>query len=255
MGPVAEPDDLGRTAVVSCRGVTKRFGAVLALDRLALDVPRGCLLGLLGPNAAGKTTLIRILLGLTRMSEGSATLLGQPVPSKAALARVGYMPQNLAVYPDLKVHQNLRLFGRLYGIPRGRRESRMADVLEIVRLADRRDSKVAELSGGLQRRVSLAAALLPDPELLLLDEPTVGVDPELREEFWTHFRRLTADGRTIVMTTHYMEEASRCDRVAMLYAGRVLADDAPAALKERTGARTMDDAFLAVVRASAGRPA
>ncbi len=213
-------------------------------------MPRGTLLGLLGPNGAGKTTLIRILLGLTPATDGEATLLGAAVPAPEVLPRIGYMPQNLAVYADLKVRQNLDLFGRLYGLPRERLEARKAEVLRLVHLEERSASRVSELSGGMQRRVSLAAALLTDPELLLLDEPTVGVDPALRAEFWGYFRDLSRQGRTIVMTTHYMEEAVNCSRVAMMHYGRILAYDTPAAVKERTQAATMDGAFLVLVRAS-----
>ncbi len=235
---------------ISCDRVVKRFGTVTALRDLSLVVPRGMLLGLLGPNGAGKTTLIRILLGLAPMTEGRATLLGAAVPSKEILPRIGYMPQNLAVYTDLKVRQNLELFGRLYGLPRERLEERRKEVLALVHLEERTESRVSELSGGMQRRVSLAAALLTDPELLLLDEPTVGVDPQLRAEFWGYFRSLSHEGRTIVMTTHYMEEAVQCERVAMLHDGRLLAYDTPAAVKEQTHAGTMDEAFLALVRNS-----
>jgi ABC-2 type transport system ATP-binding protein len=244
--PPSRPDP--SALAISCRGVSKRFGAITALDKLDLDIPHGILLGLLGPNGAGKTTLIRILLGLTPMTEGRATLLGAEVPSKSILPRVGYMPQNLAVYTDLKVRQNLELFGRLYGLPREELEPRATTALDLVRLTDRREARVSELSGGMQRRVSLAAALLTNPDLLLLDEPTVGVDPELRAEFWLYFRRLAGEGKTIVMTTHYMEEATQCDRVALLHSGRLLAYDAPASVKARTGSGTIDEAFLALVR-------
>ncbi len=238
------PQDLS----FACERLGKRFGPIWALRELDLEVPRGTLVGLLGPNGAGKTTLIRILLGLTARSEGRAMVLGAPVPSREVLPRIGYMPQNLAVYTDLKVHQNLELFGRLYALSAQEIAERTAQVLDLVRLGDRRDSRVSELSGGMQRRVSLAAALLRDPELLLLDEPTVGVDPELRAEFWTYFRRLAARGKTVVMTTHYMEEARQCDRVALLHLGRLMAFASPAEVKERTGGPTMDDAFLALVR-------
>ncbi len=242
------PND-ARGLAIACRGIVKRFGTVGALQDLDLDVPGGTLLGLLGPNGAGKTTLIRILLGLTPMTEGRATLLGKQVPSKEVLPRIGYMPQNLAVYTDLKVRQNLELFGRLYGMPRDRLDRRKGEVLRLVHLEERSGSRVSELSGGMQRRVSLAAALLTDPELLLLDEPTVGVDPALRAEFWGYFRALSREGRTIVMTTHYMEEAIQCKRVAMLHDGRLLAYDTPDSIKARTHTATMDEAFLALVRA------
>ena len=205
-------------------------------------------LGLLGPNGAGKTTLIRILLGLTRPSSGVAEVFGVRVPAPQVLLEVGYMPQNLAIYADLRVRQNLRLFGRLYGMATERIEERTRVVLDMVHLSERRNDRVSELSGGMQRRVSLAAALLTDPRLLLLDEPTVGVDPELRAEFWEHFAAFAAAGKTIVMTTHYMEEAAACDRVAMLHDGELLEYAAPSEVKARTGAATMDEAFLVLVR-------
>ena len=209
-------------------------------------------LGLLGPNGAGKTTLIRILLGLTRPTTGDATVFGQPVDHPSVRARVGYMPQDLAVYTDLTVAENLELFGRLYGLGGARLEARSREVLAVVRLTERRRSLVAELSGGMRRRVSFAAALLPDPDLLLLDEPTVGVDPMLRSEFWEYFHRLTESGKTIVLTTHYLEEANRAHGVVFLYGGAVLATGSPEEVKARAGAASLEDAFLRLVRARAG---
>ena len=239
---------------VQCVGLSKQFGPRSALRRLDLSVRRGALLGLLGPNGAGTTTLIRLLLGLTRPTEGHATVLGRPVPALEVLGRIGYMPQELAIYPDLKVRQNLELFGRLCDLRGEALRRRCAAVLDLVHLSTRRDQRVAELSGGQQRRVSLAAALLNEPELLLLDEPTVGVDPELRQEFWAHFRELAGGGRTLVMTTHYLEEATQCSEVAFLYGGELLAQATPQAIKDRTESATMEDAFLALVRDRAGRP-
>lgn len=233
---------------ISVRELVKRFGEVPALDRVTLEVPSGQVLGLLGPNGAGKTTLIRILLGLTRPTAGEASVLGRPPSDPAGRARVGYMPQDLAVYMDLSVTENVELFGRLYGVSGERLRARAREVLALVRLTERRHSLVADLSGGMRRRVSLAAALVADPELLLLDEPTVGVDPELRFEFWEFFHRLTQDGKTVVLTTHYLEEANRADRVVFLHAGTVLATGAPAEVKARTQTETLDDAFLRLVR-------
>ena len=237
-----------RELAVSCQGVTKHFGSLVAVDDLTLEVPKGTLLGLLGPNGAGKTTLIRILLGLTRISKGKAEVLGESLPSKLILPHLGYMPQNLAIYLDLTVEQNLLLFGRLQGLRGDLLASRIDESLKRVVLSDRRGDMVSHLSGGMQRRVSLAAAILPDPKLLFLDEPTVGVDPQLRSEFWDYFRHISDLGRTVVMTTHYMEEATQCNLVAMMHEGRILAFDTPAAIKEQTNTATMDDAFLALVR-------
>jgi ABC-2 type transport system ATP-binding protein len=234
---------------VFTQDLTKRFGTVTALNRFTVEVPRGVTLGLLGPNGAGKTTLLRILLGLTAPTAGRAEVLGQVLPSRSVLGRIGYMPQELATYTDLTVEENLELFGRLYGLRGAPFRAQVAAVLDLVRLEDRRRSVVAELSGGMRRRVSFAAALLADPELLLLDEPTVGVDPQLRADLWSYFGRLNAAGKTILMTTHYMEEATRCDLVAFVHDGELLAQGPPASVRAATGASTMDDAFLALVRA------
>jgi ABC-2 type transport system ATP-binding protein len=232
------------------KDLSKRFGEVEALRGLTLVVPRGVTFGLLGPNGAGKTTAIRLWLGLTAPSAGTAFVLGRRIPPRDVLPRIGYMPQDVAVYPDLTVDENLALFGRLVGLGAEAIEDRTEEVLELVDIASRRHDLVSTLSGGMRRRTSLAAALLHDPDLLLLDEPTVGVDPELRTAFWTYFRELTARGKTVLITTHYMEEAAQCDQVALLHRGRLLAHGAPAAIKERTHTANLDDAFLALVRAA-----
>ena len=239
-------------AAISVLGLVKRFGDNLALDGVTLDVPTGQVLGLLGPNGAGKTTLIRILLGLTRPTSGHAQLLGKPAGDRAVRPRVGYMPQDLAVYTDLTVQENVELFGRLQGVHGEQLHARGKDVLHLVQLSQRRRDIVSELSGGMRRRVSLASALVADPDLLLLDEPTVGVDPELRSEFWEFFHRLTARRKTVVLTTHYLDEANRADHIAFLYSGRVLATGTPAEVKSRTGTENLEDAFLRVVRARKG---
>ena len=233
---------------VACREVVKRFGEIEALRGVSLEIPRGVTFGLLGPNGAGKTTLLRVCLGLTGPTSGSAVVLGEKIPPRSVVPKIGYMPQDLAVYLDMTVGENLALFGRLVGMEEDAIESRTADVLELVELAGRRDSLASTLSGGMRRRTSLAMALLHDPDLLLLDEPTVGVDPELRASFWSYFGGLTKRGKTVVITTHYMEEASRCDLVALLHQGRLLARGAPAAIKSRTNAANLDDAFLTLVR-------
>lgn len=244
---------MGDTAAIICRKLAKRFGEIDALRDVSLEVPPGVTFGLLGPNGAGKTTLLRIWLGLTSPTSGSAIVLGERIPPRAALPRIGYMPQDLAVYPDLTVQENLALFGRLVGMDEAAIRRRTDEVVALVDIAERRESLVATLSGGMRRRTSLAAAFLHDPDLLLLDEPTVGVDPELRSAFWSYFRVLTGRGKTVLMTTHYMEEATRCDLVALIHRGELLAVGVPAAIKTMTGASNLDDAFLALVReANAG---
>ncbi len=235
-------------SAIACKDLTKRFGRIEALSGLTMAVPRGVTFGLLGPNGAGKTTSIRLWLGLTAPTSGRAAVLGEPLPPKAVLPKIGYMPQDLAIYLDLTVAENLHLFGRLVGMPEREIDRRTDEVLKLVDIADRRDDLASTLSGGMRRRTSLAAALLHDPDLLLLDEPTVGVDPELRAAFWEFFRELTAKGRTVLITTHYMEEAAKCDLVALLHQGRLLARDTPANVKARTRVENLDDAFLALVR-------
>jgi ABC-2 type transport system ATP-binding protein len=241
--------DAAKVPAIVCRDLSKRFGSVEALRELTLLVPRGVTFGLLGPNGAGKTTSIRLWLGLTAPSGGTAFVLGKRIPPREVLPHIGYMPQDLAVYVDLTVEENLALFGRLVGMGEDAIDRRTAEALELVDIAERRRDVVATVSGGMRRRMSLAAALLHDPDLLLLDEPTVGVDPELRASFWDFFRELTKRGKTVLITTHYMEEAARCDLVALLHRGRLLAHGDPVAVKERTGSDNLDDAFLALVRA------
>ncbi len=241
-----------KVPAILCKGLSKRFGSVEALRDLALLVPRGVTFGLLGPNGAGKTTSIRLWLGLAAPSRGTAFVLGKKIPPREVLPRIGYMPQDLAVYADLTVEENLALFGRLVGMEEHTIDRRTDEVLRLVDIAERRHELVSNLSGGMKRRTSLAAALLHDPDLLLLDEPTVGVDPELRAAFWDFFRELTRRGKTVLITTHYMEEAARCDLVALLHRGRLLAHGGPDAIKASTAADNLDDAFLTLVRAERG---
>ncbi len=231
-----------------CRDVAKSFGDIEALRGVSLEIPWGVTFGLLGPNGAGKTTLLRVWLGLTAPTSGTAKVLGHDIPPRAVLPKIGYMPQELAVYLDLTVAENLALFGRLVGMEEDAIDRRTDEVLKLVDIAERRESLVSTLSGGMRRRTSLAAALLHDPDLLLLDEPTVGVDPELRAAFWTYFGELTKRGKTVLITTHYMEEASNCDLAALLHRGRLLIRDAPGKIKERTRTSNLDEAFLALVR-------
>ena len=245
MSPLPEQE----IPAILCKGLSKSYGDVEALRRLTLLVPRGRTFGLLGPNGAGKTTSLRLWLGLTAPTAGTAFVLGRRIPPREVLPRIGYMPQDPAIYPDLTVDENLALFGRLVGMGAEAIEDRTEDVLELVDIAPRRHDLVSSLSGGMRRRTSLATALLHDPDLLLLDEPTVGVDPELRAAFWTCFREFTRRGKTVLITTHDMEEAAQCDRVALLHQGRLLAHGSPVAITERTRSTNLDDAFLALVRA------
>jgi ABC-2 type transport system ATP-binding protein len=234
-------------AVVEVTGLVKQFDGVRALDEMHLTVPAGMIYGLLGPNGAGKTTLIRALLGLVRPDAGTVRVLGHPIPAQAAAVRahIGYMTQAPALYSDLSVRENLEFFARVFDMnDPARRKARIQEVLELVDLAGRQTSPVANLSGGMRQRVSLACALVHRPRLLLLDEPTVGVDPQLRHAFWTYFRSLTGSGVTIVVSSHVMDEAERCDRLGLMRAGKLLAEGTAASLRAQTGQATLEDAFL-----------
>jgi ABC-2 type transport system ATP-binding protein len=231
----------GGPAVVA-NGVRKRFGTVQALAGLDLAVGSGEIYGLLGPNGSGKTTFIRCLAGLVRPDEGTITVLGTTARDAVGAGRVGYMTQAAALYGDLSVTENLAFFARLEGVEDV--DERIEEVLRTVDLADRSRTIVSTLSGGMRSRVSLAAALLHRPDLLLLDEPTVGIDPVLRQEFWTHFRALASSGVTILVSSHVMDEASRCDRLGLIRAGRVLAEGTAADLMRRAGAADLEAAFL-----------
>lgn len=235
-------------ASVECHDISKSFGPVVALRHVSLTIPTGVTFGLIGPNGAGKTTLIRVLLGLTAPDSGTARVLGTPIPPRSALPHIGYMPQDVAIYTDLTVRENLALFGRLSGMDGSVIDSRMDEVLQLVDLTRRRQDQASKLSGGMRRRTSLATALLHDPYLLLLDEPTVGIDPELRASFWSYFDQLTSQGKTVIITTHYMDEASRCDLVGLIHRGRILAVDTPDAIIETAQTTSLDDAFLTLVQ-------
>ena len=224
---------------VEVDGVVKRFGRQLALAGVDLRVRRGEVYGLLGPNGAGKTTLIRCLVGLVRPDAGAVRVLGRRMPDLGVLARVGYMTQAAALYPDISVAENLRFFAAISGA-----DGRIDDALRFVDMEERRGSIVSTLSGGMRTRVSLACALVHRPELLLLDEPTVGVDPQLRAQHWERFRDMTASGTSIVVSSHVMDEAERCDRLGLIRAGRLLAEGSAAELRRLAGSDRLEDAFL-----------
>jgi ABC-2 type transport system ATP-binding protein len=209
--------DSGPAVAVS--EVVKSFGKLRALDGVSLTVARGEVYGLLGPNGSGKTTLIRALVGLVGIDGGAVTVLGKRIPDLDILGRVGYMTQQAAVYPDLSVEENVRFFAAAYGS-----DDHVAEALEVVDLTSRRGDLVANLSGGMRTRCSLACALVHHPDLLLLDEPTVGVDPQLRIQFWDYFRKLAAGGATIIVSSHVMDEAERCDRLGLIRFGKLLSE-------------------------------
>jgi ABC-2 type transport system ATP-binding protein len=241
---------------VLLQSVSFGYGKRTVLDELSLTVSRGSIFGLLGANGAGKTTLIRLLVGLARPRSGNVEALERtPSPSLGHL--VGYMPQRSALYLELSARENVDFFGRMSGLAdRALRRQSVEDVFRVVDLWDRRGDPVVKLSGGMRQRVSLACALVHRPELIILDEPTVGLDPELRASFWEHFQALARSGATIVLSSHTMDDAAHCDVLAFLRDGRVIAQGSPDALRAATGEvnATLEDAFLYHVRRGQSPP-
>lgn len=228
---------------VSVRGLRVTRGRTVVFDGLDLAIPRGRITGILGPSGCGKTTLIRSIVGVQRIAGGDVEVLAEPAGSALQRHRVAYDTQAASVYDDLTVRQNLTYFARLIGAPR----SDIARVIAEVGLADQADQTVASLSGGQKSRVSLAVAMLGSPALIVLDEPTVGLDPVLRAELWAIFRSLADRGATLIVSSHVMDEAVRCDRLILLRAGRVIADTTPESLLADTGTSDPDAAFLALI--------
>jgi ABC-2 type transport system ATP-binding protein len=234
-------DGGGDQAAVRAIGLVKRFGAVTAVDGITMDLPAGRIYGVLGPNGSGKTTLIRLLTGMTRPTEGHAEVLGVRMPDRGILARIGYMTQGDGVYPALTAGENARFFAAAYGADTG---AAVDEALALVELLDRSRTVAGTLSGGQRRRLSLACALVHRPAVLFLDEPTVGVDPLLRVQFWGHFRSLADAGTTIVVSSHVMDEADRCDELLFVRAGRVIARGTGASLRAEAGTDDLEAAFL-----------
>jgi ABC-2 type transport system ATP-binding protein len=234
--------------VVVTKDLVKKFGDLTAVDNLNLKLPKGEVFGFIGPNGSGKTTAIKMLCGLLKPTSGESYVLGKRIPNTNIYPRIGYMPQETALYMDLTVKQTIQFFGEIYGLSKDAIAKREKELLEFVDLKARRNEIVENLSGGMKHRLSLAVSLIHEPELLFLDEPTVGVDPELRSSFWSYFKDLCSEGVTVLITTHYMDEASRCDRVGMIRMGRMVAVGTPSHLKEETGQKSLEDAFLWYLR-------
>ncbi len=230
--------------ILEIRDISRSFHGRTVLQSIHLQVERGELFGLLGPSGSGKTTLIKLMTGMDRSDSGEIHILGEKVPKLSLLKRIGYMAQSDALYNELTARQNLQFFASLYGLSGVRRNERIDAVLRVVDLLDHKDKTVAAYSGGMKRRLSLAISLLHEPELLILDEPTVGIDPVLRQSIWQELLALRDQGTTIILTTHVMDEADKCDRIGLIRDGHLTAVDSPAALKERSGTTTLENAFI-----------
>ena len=232
------------SAPIVVSDIVKRFDHVTALDHVTLSVEKGETFGLIGPNGSGKTTLIRLLLGLGKPTEGSITVLGRKMPSRQVAPHIGYMTQSSALYNELSIRENLAFFGALYGLRGQRLKERIAATLALVDLVDRANSPILTLSGGMRQRVSLGCAVIHEPELIFLDEPTVGIDPELRLTFWDYFAQLNQRGVTLIVSTHNLDEAIRCHRLGLLRFGKLLAADTPDSIREQSDQKDFEQAFL-----------
>ena len=227
--------------VVETQDVSKNFGSIHAIDHVNISIHPGEIYGLLGPNGSGKTTLIRLFLGLLRPTSGCIRLMGEKIPNKEVLGKVGYMTQASALYEELTVRENIAFFAQISG----HYDRKWIDeVIELVDLTEREKSPVRTLSGGMRQRTSLACALAHHPQLMLLDEPTVGVDPQLRVTFWSYFHQLSERGVTLVISSHVMDEAERCHRLGFLRQGKLLAEGSAADLRHKQHTATLEEAFL-----------
>jgi ABC-2 type transport system ATP-binding protein len=231
---------------ISAQGVIKSFGRQRVLDGLTVDIPSGVTYCLLGPNGSGKTTFIRAIVRLLHLDGGEMSVLGRPVSEVGEIySQIGYMTQHKALYPDLTIEENMEFYAGLYGLSRQLRMERQEELLEMVDLLEHRNRLAGALSGGMYQRLSLACTLIHQPRLLLLDEPTVGVDPRLRQTFWDYFGRLTREGKTVLITTHLMDEAEKCQRVGYMRAGRMAAEGSPEEILRLAGLRPMLRLWLA----------
>ena len=241
-------DETAVRPAISITQIVKRFGNRTVLDDITFAVPRGELFGFLGPSGSGKTTLIKLITGIDQADAGKVELFGQPMPQLKMLQTFGYMAQSDALYQELTGKENMAFYGSLYGLTGKALASRMQSAAALVSLNDHLNKPVNTYSGGMKRRLSLAIALLHKPQLLVLDEPTVGIDPVLRKAIWNELNVLTQKGVTIIITTHVMDEAEKCDRLGLIRDGKLIALDTPQAIMEQAGVHTIEEAFIALGR-------
>jgi ABC-2 type transport system ATP-binding protein len=237
-------------SAIAVKNLNFKYGGLKVVDDMTLEIASGTSYGLLGPNGAGKTTLIRLMVGLLKPAGGSVLCLGKP-PAPANAKNIGYMPQLPALYSELSVEQNIDFFARIYGLKdRKERSQRVNETIKVVDLWDKRKTQILKLSGGMKQRVSLACAIVHQPPLIFLDEPTVGLDPELRVHFWEYFENLIKAGHTLVISSHTFDDAAHCQNLAFLRLGRVVGEGSPAELRAATGNKdaSLEDAFLYFIR-------
>lgn len=230
--------------VIRIDDVKKAFGKAVVLHDVSFQIKKGEIVGLIGPSGSGKTTLVKMIIGMEKADAGNVSVFDKAMPNREVLARVGYMSQSDALYLELSAEQQMMFFAKLYEVPKNEREGRIRAAMKLVDLEKERKKRVRNYSGGMKRRLSLAMALLQNPELLVLDEPTVGIDPRLRKDIWGELASLKNGGKSILITTHVMDEAERCDRLVLLLDGTILATGSPAELKERFQTDSIESIFL-----------
>ncbi|WP_174818567.1 ABC transporter ATP-binding protein [Paenibacillus kobensis] len=243
---VLQSETVSAEPAVVISGVTRSFGQQRIIDDVSLTIPRGELFGLLGPSGSGKTTLVKLMTGIDKADKGSVSMLGVPLPKLEMLHRFGYMAQSDALYMELSGRQNMMFFGKLYGLNRQSLRQRIDETAALVDLSEHLHKPVTAFSGGMKRRLSLAIALLHQPEVLVLDEPTVGIDPVLRKSVWKELKILAKNGTTVIVTTHVMDEAEKCDRLGLIRDGHLIAVDSPASIIASTGCGSIEEAFIAL---------
>jgi ABC-2 type transport system ATP-binding protein len=239
-----------KDAAIAVSNLAFNYGKLKVIDDMTMQIESGTSYGLLGPNGAGKTTLIRLMVGLLKPAGGSVSSLGK-APTRANAINIGYMPQLPALYSELSVAQNIDFFGRIYGLKNHKdRRRRVDETIKVVDLWEKRNTQIINLSGGMKQRVSLACAIVHQPPLLFLDEPTVGLDPELRVHFWEYFSNLTKAGHTLIISSHTFDDAAHCQKLAFLRLGKVVAQGTPQELCNATGKKnaSLEDAFLYFIR-------
>ncbi|WP_458412593.1 ABC transporter ATP-binding protein [Schinkia sp. CFF1] len=235
---------------ITCENLTKKFGNLVAVDNISMSIPKGSIYGFLGPNGSGKSTTIRMLCGLMDPTSGSGTVLGYDIrkDSEKIKHHIGYMSQKFSLYEEMTVTENLDFYGGIYGLEGRRAQERKKELIEMAGLTGREKQLAGKLSGGWKQRLALSCALLHEPEVLILDEPTAGVDPVSRRIFWDVIHSLSEQGITILVSTHYMDEAETCDYISFIFFGRLLGNGTPEQLKEKFQADNLEDVFIQFVR-------
>jgi ABC-2 type transport system ATP-binding protein len=229
---------------ITINDIHKSFGKTEVLHGISINVKKGSIYGLLGPSGCGKTTTVKIIAGITKASSGIVEILGEKMPSYKIMQQIGYMAQSAALYETLTARENLIFFGKLYGLKKNILKERINYVMETVNLTSEMNKLVSQYSGGMKRRLALAVALLASPTVLILDEPTVGIDPLLRNDIWNEFKELTENGITIIVTTHVMDEAEKCNYLSMMRKGELIASGTPLELQEKTNSVSLEEAFI-----------